>query len=163
MSFCLRQGHRVPQATLAELWLADVRPITTEALFSGKTSLVIGVPGAFTPTCSEKHLPDFIEMSDRLKQSGFDDLIVLSPSDPFAIAAWATQVDPDGKLRFVSDGNLEFTRKAGLTSHEDRFFLGERSKRYLMIVRNAIVDRLSVEDSVLNVSCSRAQSLELDF
>ncbi|MBP7704417.1 MAG: peroxiredoxin [Caulobacter sp.] len=163
MSPLLRQGHRVPYATLAELWIDEVRPVTTDALFSTRHTLVIGVPGAFTPTCSEKHLPDFIQMADSLKRSGFHDIIVISPSDPFAVAAWATQVDPDGKLRFVSDGNLEFTRKAGLTSHEDRFFLGERSKRYLMIVRNAIVDRLSVEDSVLNVSCSRAQSLELDF
>lgn len=163
MSSSLRQGHRVPQATLAELWLADVRPISSEALFAGRTCLVVGVPGAFTPTCSEKHLPDFIEMSDRLKRSGFDDLIVLSPSDPFAVAAWAAQVDPDGKLRFVSDGNLEFTRKAGLTSHEDRFFLGERSKRYLMIVRNAIVDRLSVEDNVVDVTCTRAQTLSVEI
>ncbi len=155
----IRQGQRLPPVTFAEMRHGEVTPVRLEPLLAGKRSLLIGVPGAFTPVCSDRHLPQFIEMADRLRKAGFDQLLVIAPSDPFVIAAWSNQVDPGRKLRFLSDGNLEFTRKTGLTSHEGALFLGERSRRYTMIVQDAVVERLNVETSVLNVTCSRAAAV----
>lgn len=159
MTACIRQGQRLPPVTLAELRHGEVITLRVEPLLAGKRSLLIGVPGAFTPVCSERHLPQFIEAADKLRRAGFDQLLVIAPSDPFSMAAWAQQVDPEGKLRFLSDGNLDFTRKAGLTSHERALFLGERGCRYTMIVQDAVVERLNIEASVLDVTCSRAAAV----
>ena len=146
---------------LAELAVGDVRAVGTEPLFAGKRSLVIGVPGAFTPICHQVHLPDFVGMADQFRAAGFQQLLVIATSDPFAMAAWSSIIDTEGRLRFLSDGNLEFTRKLGLTSYEQALFLGERSRRYTMIVQDAVVERLNVETSVLNVTCTRADVVEL--
>lgn len=163
MLSALKIGQRLPPATLGEYRGDVLTPVRMEPLLAGKRTIIVGVPGAFTPTCSEKHLPPFIENADTLRRSGVDQLLVISPSDPFAMAAWSREVDPGQKLRFLSDGNLEFTRKAGLVSHEPEFFLGERSRRYTMVVQDAVVERLHIETSVVNVTCSRAAAVfELD-
>lgn len=157
----LRSGQRLPPATLAELRQGEIMPVRLEVLLAGRRSLVIGIPGAFTPICTERHLPQFVEKADALLRSGFDQILVIAPSDPFSLAAWAPSIDPKGRLRFLSDGNLEFTRRAGLVSHETELFLGERSRRYLMIVQDAVLERLNIETSVLNVTCTRADAVEL--
>ncbi len=157
----IKTGRRVPPAALAELAGGVVRTIGTEPLFAGRRSLVIGVPGAFTPVCHQVHLPDFVAMADQFRAAGFQQLLVIAASDPFALSAWSSTIDPEGRLRFLSDGNLEFTRKLGLTSQESALFLGERSRRYTMIVQDAVVERLSVETSILNVTCTRADVVEL--
>lgn len=157
----IKKGRRVPPATLAELVGGSVCAVSTEPLLAGKRSLIIGVPGAFTPICHQVHLPDFVAMADQFRAAGFQQLLVIAASDPFATAAWASTIDPDGRLRFLSDGNLELTRKLGLTSQEQALFLGERSRRYTMIAQDAVVERLNVETSVLNVTCTRADVIEL--
>jgi 2-Cys peroxiredoxin 5 len=159
----IKVGQRVPPAFVAELdENGAVRSINTEVLFGGSKALVIGVPGAFTPICSSKHLPPFIASADSFRIAGFQELICISPSDPFAMEAWQRQIDPERKLRFISDGNLTFTRAAGLVSREPSLFLGERCKRFSMVVEWAVIRRLHVEDSVLDVSCTRAQDV-LEF
>lgn len=159
----LRIGQRIPQATICELdALGGVRAYHTEQLFSGVKAVVVGVPGAFTPVCTNKHLPPFIAEADRLKRAGFAHVICLCTSDPFALDAWARQVDPERKLRFMSDGNLDFTRAAELLTYEETFFLGQRSKRYAMTLENAIVTRLSIEPSVLEVTCTSVDDVVLD-
>ena len=157
----IRKGRRVPPATLAELIGGSVRPVGTEPLLAGKRSLLIGVPGAFTPICHQVHLPEFVARADQFKSAGFQQLLVIAASDPFVLAAWSPTIDPEGKLRFLSDGNLELARKLGLTSQESAFFLGERSRRYTMVVQDAVVERLSVETSALDVTCTRADVVEL--
>lgn len=153
----LRVGMRVPAAMLSELGPdGQVNALHTETLLSGVRVLVIGVPGAFTPICTRQHLPPFIEKADALKRSGFKDVICITTSDPFSVSAWQRQIDPAQKLHMLSDGNLDFTRATGLMSLERDLFLGERSCRYAMILENAIVTKLSVETSVLSVSCSSA-------
>lgn len=155
----IRQGQRLPPVTFAELRNGAIATVRLEPLLAGKRSLLIGVPGAFTPICSERHIPQFIEAADGLRKAGFAQLLVIAPSDPFTLAAWAEQMDPQRKLRFLSDGNLEFTRKTGMTSHETALFLGERGRRYTMVVKDAVVERLNVETSVLNVTCTRAEAV----
>ncbi len=157
----IKKGRRVPPATLAELVGGSVSTVGTQALLAGKRSLIIGVPGAFTPICHQVHLPDFVAMADQFRAAGFQQLLVIAASDPFALAAWSSAIDPEGRLRFLSDGNLELTRKLGLTSREPALFLGERSCRYTMVVQDAVVERLSVETSILDVTCTRADVVEL--
>lgn len=155
-SVSVKVGQRVPRAFVAELDGESglPRPFNTDDLFSGARILVIGVPGAFTPVCTYKHLPPMIARADELHRAGYRDVICMCPSDPFSLDAWARQIDPERKLRFISDGNLHFTRLAGLISNEPNLFLGARSKRYAMVLESAIVKRLSIEESVLDVTCT---------
>lgn len=155
----IRMGARIPSVLVAEFSHGEVVPHWTDTLFLGTRVLVIGVPGAFTPVCSNKHLPPIIKRADELRRAGFSDLFCLVASDPFATAAWAEQLDPSCQLRFFSDGNLEFTRACGLITVEPTLFLGQRSRRYTMVLENAIVARLNVEPSLVNISCSSAEAL----
>jgi peroxiredoxin len=138
-------GQRIPPARLAEIRDGEIVEINTESLFSGRRAIVIGAPGAFTPICTEKHLPDFVAGADRLRAAGFDTIICLATNDPWTVGHWARVVDPERKIRFLSDGNLEFCRKMGLTTIRQDLYLGERTSRFLMILNNAVIERLSVE------------------
>jgi peroxiredoxin len=148
-------GHRIPPARLAEISDGGIVEVRTEALFSGQRAVMIGVPGAFTPVCTDKHLPDFVAGADQLRAAGFDMIVCLAANDPWTVGSWARQVDPQGKIRFLSDGNLEFSRKMGLTDVRQDLYLGERTSRFLMILKNAVVERLAVEPFVEHLTRTR--------
>lgn len=111
---------RVPDALIAELVNGQVTPIKASDLLGQGRALVIGVPGAFTPACTERHLPGLVNNAERLRRSGYDKLVCIVASDPFATDAWSRQVDPERKVRFISDGNLNLARTLGLISHEQQ-------------------------------------------
>lgn len=123
--------------------------------------MLIGVPGAFTPVCTDEHLPDLIANAPALKAAGFAKIVCIAPNDPYALAAWQAQVDPDGVLTLLSDGNLDFSRACGLTVREPGLFLGERTARFLMVTEDAVVTKLNVERSILNVAVSRSREVLL--
>ena len=155
------KGERLPGALLAEL--VDGQIVSTRAydvLGQGRT-LAIGVPGAFTPTCSDQHVPGLINNAEKLRRSGFDHLVCIVASDPFVTHAWSKIVDPERKARFVSDGNLYLARALGLTSHEPKLFLGERSERYLMVARSGIIETVRVEAHIADYSCTQPDALVL--
>lgn len=156
-----RVGQRVPDAMLAEMRDGVPAPVHTEALFSGRAAVVLGVPGAFSPVCSQRHLPDFIANAERLKASGLGHLFCIAPNDPWVLEQWARQIDPEGKVRFLSDGNLDFTRRMGLQARHEHLHLGDRSQRYTMIVRNAVIEKLAVESNILDYTCARSSELVL--
>lgn len=156
-----RPGQRIPDSALAELRDGDLVTTRSETLFAGRNAVVLGVPGAFTPVCSQRHLPDFIQNAGRLKASGFDSLFCIAPNDPWVLDRWARDIDPGRKVRFLSDGNLDFTRRLGLLARHDDLHLGERSRRYTMIVRNAVIEKLAVETSILDYACSRSEAVVL--
>ncbi|MFT3723456.1 MAG: peroxiredoxin [Hyphomonadaceae bacterium] len=154
-------GDRLPSALLAEL--IDGQVVSARAydvLGQGRT-LAIGVPGAFTPTCSDQHVPGLVNNADRLRRSGFDHLVCIVASDPFVTHAWSKVVDRGRKVRFVSDGNLYFARALGLTSHEQKLFLGERSERYLMVARSGIIETVRVEAHIASYTCTQPDDLVL--
>lgn len=159
MQIAIRPGQRLPAVHLAELEFGEIRIRPLEKLLSGRKVLVVGVPGAFTPVCTTRHLPAFVEKAGQLKASGFDEIFCIAPNDPWTLEVWARQIDPEGRLRFLSDGNLEFIRAAGLVTRETGLFLGDRSRRYTLSVTNAVVDKLNVETDVIDVTCSRAEVL----
>ena len=154
-------GVRVPPASLAELQNGELTVLSTERLFAGKRAILMGMPGAFSPTCAQKHLPDFISNAERLQAAGFQLLACVTPNDPWVMDRWAQDLDPGRKIRFLSDGNLELTRKLGLSVRADSFHLGERSARYTMILKDAVIAKLAVENTIEEFACTAVDAVLL--
>ena len=117
----IKPGDKLPDATLMHLTDAGPAPISTEELFGGKTVALFAVPGAFTPTCSNQHLPGFIEKSEELRAAGVDTIVCMSVNDAFVMGAWGQQQGAAGKVMMVGDGNAELTQKMGLSVDRFRF------------------------------------------
>ena len=159
MPFTLKTGQRVPAIALGELMQGEVKRVQLETLLAGRRAVVFGVPGAFSPICSERHAPGFIAKARMLKRTGFDLVVCIGPNDPWTMAAWAETIDPDRQIRFLSDGNMDFGRKTGLTESHPDHFMGERLKRFVMITQDAVVQHLGVETTIFTVSCSGADDV----
>lgn len=141
----VKPGDKMPDAQLMHMSDAGPAPITTAELFDGKTVALFALPGAFTPTCSNQHLPGFIEKSEALRSAGVDTIICLSVNDAFVMGAWGEQQGAGGKVMMVGDGNGELTEKLGLSMDGYGFGMGTRSLRYSMIVRDGTIETLNVE------------------
>lgn len=150
----IRVGDRIPPAFLGALEDGALRTVATEPLFLGRRAIVLGVPGAFTPTCTLQHVPDFVANAERLREAGFSLIACLAPNDPWVLRDWASRVDPHGRILFLSDGNLDLSRRMGLTDVDRENYLGERCRRFLMVLRDAVVEKLNVEKGTLAVSCT---------
>src|SRR6186713_1918440 len=109
----IQPGDRIPEVTLKRI-REGVETVDTRTLFDGKQVVLFAVPGAFTPTCSERHLPGFVEQADALKAKGIDTIACVAVNDPFVMSAWEKARGVEGKIEMLSDGNGEFTRALGL-------------------------------------------------
>ncbi|MEM8770696.1 MAG: peroxiredoxin [Pseudomonadota bacterium] len=118
---------------------------TATVLGEGKVAL-FAVPGAYTPTCSAKHLPGFVENAEALKAKGVDKIVCMSVNDAFVMDAWGKDQNAGGKVEMLADGNGEFSRALGLTMDGSAFGLGERSQRFSIILDNGVVQTLNVEE-----------------
>ena len=112
---------------------------------AGKTVAIFGLPGAFTPTCSAKHVPGFVEQADALKAAGVDEIWCISVNDPFVMGAWGREQKTAGKVRMMADGSAEFTKALGLTFDLTARGMGVRSQRYSMLVKDGVVRALNIE------------------
>ncbi|MEQ1781711.1 MAG: redoxin family protein [Hyphomonadaceae bacterium] len=155
-------GTRLPDTQLGEMVDGEIRATIASELFAVGRAVIVGMPGAFTPICSGRHLPNLVENAARLRHGGVQHLVCVVTSDPFAIDSWARQVDPTGQIRFVSDGNLSFARALGLMSYEPTLFVGERSARYVLLTENGVISTVRVESSILEVGCTAIDTLQLD-
>ena len=137
-------GDRLPNATLHIM--RDGRPakVPIADLVAGKKVVIFAVPGAFTPTCSEQHLPGFVRHADAIKARGVDEIVCVAMNDAFVMDAWGRDQDTD-KIVIAGDGNGEFTQAIGLVLDGSSFGLGTRSERYAMIVEDGTVTKLAVE------------------
>lgn len=144
----LKVGDRIPSVTLMTPTPDGPRMVSTDELFKGKTVALFAVPGAFTPTCSARHLPGFKEKKDALKAKGVDQIACVSVNDAFVMGAWAKDqgVGADDIL-MLADGNAEFTRAVGLELDGSKFGMGPRSQRYAMVVEDGVVKQLHVEQA----------------
>ena len=139
-------GDRIPSATLTTMTPDGPRPITTDDLFKGKTVALFAVPGAFTPTCSARHLPGFKDHRADLAGKGVDTVACVSVNDAFVMGAWAdSQGIGSDDIVMLADGNGDFTREGGLALDAKGFGMGERSQRYSMLVKDGVVDQLNIE------------------
>jgi peroxiredoxin len=142
----IKVGDAVPSATLVKATEAGPQPLSTEALFAGRTVALFSVPGAFTPTCSAKHLPGYISNADAIKAAGIDEIVCVSVNDAFVMGAWGQSAGAAGKVTMLADGNGEFVTALGLTMDGSKFGMGMRGQRFSMLVRDGIVEQLNVED-----------------
>lgn len=149
----IKVGDTIPSATLIKATDAGPQPISTEALFAGRTVALFSVPGAFTPTCSAKHLPGFITNAAAMHAAGVDEIACVSVNDAFVMAAWGDKSGAAGKVTMLADGNAEFVTALGLTMDGSKFGMGTRGQRFSMLVRDGIVAELNVEEpGAFNVS-----------
>ena len=143
----IKVGDRLPNVTVTLATAEGPRPTTTEELFKGKKVALFALPGAFTPTCSAKHLPGFKQLASDIKAKGVDMIACLSVNDAFVMDAWGKEHGADGKVVMLGDGSCEFTEAIGLTVDRRSAGMGIRSQRYSMIVDNGVVTHLNVEPS----------------
>ena len=155
----VKVGDKVPHATLRGMGPEGPKPITTEELFApGKKVVAFALPGAFTPTCSAKHVPGFVTEFDKIKAKGVDTIACISVNDAFVMGAWAAQQDSDGQITFLADGNGEFAAAMGLELDGSGFGLGTRSQRYAAIIDDGVVTELLVEPAP-GLDVSSAESI----
>lgn len=141
----IQPGDTLPQASFMAMAENGPEAKSTLEIFSGKRVVLFAVPGAFTPTCSAKHLPGFIEQADDLKAAGIDEIACLSVNDVFVMGAWGEQQEAGGKVAMLADGNGDFTKDVGLELDGTGFGMGQRSQRYSMVVNDGVVEHLFVE------------------
>lgn len=138
-------GDKLPDATFMEMTANGPEPRSTEDVFAGKTIALFAVPGAYTPTCSAKHLPGFVERQGDLAAKGVDDIVCTSVNDVFVMGAWGADNGVNGKVRMLADGNGAFATALGLQLDASGFGMGQRSQRYSMLVVDGTVKELNVE------------------
>ena len=142
----IKVGDKVPSATFREMTPDGPKAVTTDELFAGKKVALFALPGAFTPTCSAKHVPGFVNSHDALKAKGVDEIACVSVNDAFVMGAWGKDQKADGKVHMFADGNGDFTRALGLEFDASKFGMGKRSQRYSMVVDNGVVKSINVEE-----------------
>ena len=137
-------GDTIPQATLVKATPEGPDKIEAKDFFAGKKVAIYSVPGAYTPTCSAKHLPGFVEKADELKAKGIDEIACTAVNDAFVMAAWAKD-NGASDITMLADGNAEFAEKLGLTMDGSGFGMGKRGQRFSMVVDDGKVTQLNVE------------------
>jgi peroxiredoxin len=142
----IAQGEKLPDATLIKATADGPAPVTTAELFGGRTVVLFSVPGAFTPTCSAKHLPGFVEKAAELAARGVDEIACLAVNDAFVMGAWGRSAGADGKVTMLADGNGAFTTALGLDMDASAYGMGKRGQRFAMVVKDGTVDQLFVEE-----------------
>ena len=142
----IKVGDKLPQATFTVMGADGPKPITSDELFNGKTVALFAVPGAFTPTCSAKHLPGFKEKAAELKAKGVDTIACVSVNDVFVMNAWGKDQGVGEDILMLADGNGAFTKAVDLELDGSRFGMGPRSQRYSMVVKDGVVKELNVEE-----------------
>jgi glutaredoxin/glutathione-dependent peroxiredoxin len=141
----IKAGDKIPSATFKTLTADGPKDVTSDELFGGKKVVLFAVPGAFTPTCSAKHLPGFVQKAGDLKAKGIDTIACVSVNDAFVMGAWGKDQKADDKVAMLADGNGDFAKALGLELDARGAGLGVRSQRYAMVVDNGTVSQLFVE------------------
>ncbi len=141
----IQEGDKLPAATMFMMQDGKPGPVTTSELFDGKKTVVFALPGAYTPTCSQAHLPGYVVNADAIKAKGVDSIVCISVNDAFVMDSWGADKNAE-EILMVGDGNGEFTAAIGLEMDGSGFGLGTRSQRYAMIVDDGTVTKLAVED-----------------
>ncbi len=155
-------GDKIPDVRVMTSGPDGPVPVQTGAALGSGKVILFAVPGAFTPTCSDYHLPSYLVRNDELKAKGVDTIACLSVNDPFVMAAWGEDRNVDDLILMLADGNGEFTKAVGLEMDGSGFGLGTRSQRYAMVIENGVVTAINVEPGPgLSVSAADAMLAEL--
>lgn len=141
----IQAGDRIPDVTLRTIAAGREREVSTAELFAGKRAVLFAVPGAFTPTCSDYHLPGFVEAADAIKAKGVDLIACVAVNDHWVMDAWAKAREVGDKILMLADGNGDFARAMGLENDFSRFGLGRRSRRYAAVIEDGILKILNLD------------------
>jgi peroxiredoxin len=149
----IQVGDRLPKASFVKATPDGPQPVDGEDYFRGRRVAIFSVPGAFTPTCSARHLPGFVERVDELKAKGVDEVACTAVNDAFVLQAWAESAGAGDKVTMLADGNGDFAEAIGLTMDGSKFGMGKRGQRWSAIVNDGVVEDLNVEEpGAFNVS-----------
>jgi glutaredoxin/glutathione-dependent peroxiredoxin len=140
----IQVGDRLPDVPLTVATADGPKPTTSKDYFAGKRVALFAVPGAFTPTCSARHLPSYVDKAGDIKGKGVDEIACISVNDPFVMAAWG-QRDGSDDITMLADGNGAFAEATGLAFDGSKFGMGNRSQRYSMLVNDGVVEQLNIE------------------
>jgi peroxiredoxin len=139
----IKEGEKIPDVKVKA---TDMKDLTTQDLFAGKKVVLFAVPGAFTPTCSEQHLPGYIAKADEIRAKGVDDILCVSVNDAFVMDAWGKDRGVGDKLTLIADGNAELAKALGLDFDGSGIGFGVRAQRFAAIVEDGVVTKLAVEE-----------------
>jgi peroxiredoxin len=149
----IQVGDRLPEATLVKATPDGPQPLASGDYFKGRRIALFSVPGAFTPTCSAKHLPGFVDKSGDLKAKGIDEIACVSVNDAFVMQAWGESAGVADKVTMLADGNGDFAKALGLVMDGTKFGMGVRGSRWSAVVNDGVVEQLNVEEpGAFNVS-----------
>ena len=152
-------GDKIPSVTVKQLTPEGVKEVTTDEIFGGKKVVLFAVPGAFTPACSQRHLPGFVERAADIKAKGIDEIACVAVNDAFVMGAWGREQKTEGKVRMLADGSGDLVRALGLELDLSKGGLGIRSQRYSMMVDNGVVKSLNIEKQPGQVDVSGAEAM----
>ena len=155
----IKVGDRIPEAKFQVMSASGPAWKTTDEVFKGKKVVLFAVPGAFTPTCHNNHLPGFLKNADTIKGKGVDTIAVTGVNDVFVMDAWKKATGAEGKIDFLADGNGDFAKAIDLALDASGGGLGLRSRRYAMLVEDGVVKKLSIEDEPGKAEISSAENL----
>jgi glutaredoxin/glutathione-dependent peroxiredoxin len=141
----IKEGDKIPSVTLRYLTPEGVKAVPSDEFFAGKKVVVFGLPGAYTRTCSSRHLPGYVTNAAALRAKGVDAIGCISVNDPFVMDAWGKEHQAGDKVFMLGDGSAEFTKAIGLELDRVKEGMGIRSQRYAMLVDNGVVKKLHVE------------------
>ena len=155
----IKVGDKLPAILLRRLGDGGIDEVGIDTLCAGRKVVLFAVPGAFTPTCSEQHLPGFLQHAEAIKAKGVDAVICVAVNDPFVLDAWGKASGAAGRIDLLSDGNAEFTKAIGMELDGSGFGLGVRSQRYAMVVDDGVVKTLLVEEIPTQADVSSANAI----
>ena len=154
----IKVGDKIPSVLLKRIGPAGMEEIDIAEYVAERKVVIFAVPGAFTPTCAQKHLPSYIDNASKLKDKGIEEIICVAVNDPFVMKHWGEVAHADGKVTMMPDGNGAFTRAVGLELDASGHGLGLRSKRYSMIVKDGKVEALEIEEKAGEMAVSGADT-----
>ena len=155
----IKAGDKLPSATFRVMTGEGPKPKTTDDIFKGKKVALFAVPGAFTPTCNNLHMPSFVNNVAAFKAKGVDTIAVTGVNDQFVMDAWKKASGGEGKVEFLADGNGDFAKAIDLTPDGSANGLGLRSKRYSMLVEDGVVKSINVEEAPGKAEVSGADAM----
>jgi peroxiredoxin len=155
----IKVGDKLPNATFRVMTAEGPKPKTTDDIFKGKKVALFAVPGAFTPTCTNLHMPSFVNNIAAIKAKGVDTVAVTAVNDVFVLTQWAKATGADGKIDVLADGNGEFAKAIDMAFDGSGNGLGTRSKRYSMLVEDGVVKKLNIEEAPGKCDVSGGQAL----
>lgn len=155
----IAEGDRIPSVTLKQFGDGGFTEVSTDDLFKGRKVVLFGVPGAYTPSCSDQHLPGYIAHAEAFKAKGVDAIVCMAVNDPFVMKQWGADKGATDKVVMLPDGNATLTKALGLDFDGSGFSLGTRCHRFAALVEDGVVKKLAVEEAPPAVTVSSAESM----